>query len=85
MARRSDGHQRRGLEYDKARKLGITTQGYFNSNSSKVSKSMEMVMQDSVVSFYNTNLKDIDQKSEGEIKVLQKGSKSVNYSIRTKK
>jgi Ca-activated chloride channel family protein len=72
-------------DYDKARKLGITTKGYFDVNSAKISKSNEIIMQDSIVSYYNVNLKDIDQKSEGEIKSIQKVSKSANYTLRTKK
>jgi len=72
-------------DYDKARKLGITTKGYFDVNSAKISKSNEIIMQDSIVSYYNVNLKDIDQKSESEIKSIQKVSKSANYTLRTKK
>ncbi len=72
-------------DYDKARKLGLTTKGYFDSNTSKVRKNNEIIMQDSVLSNYNVNLKDIEQKNEMEIKSLQKMSKSSNYTIRTKK
>ena len=72
-------------KYDKARKMGENTQGYTKSNMAKFAPSKEMVMQDSVISSYNTNLKDIETKPDEQKNEMQKVSKLQNYYMRVKK
>lgn len=71
--------------YDKARTLGATTQIYMAGNKSKFTPTVEITLQDSVVTKYNSELKSVEQKSDYELKEVQKASKSANYSIRGKK
>jgi len=71
--------------YDKARTISKSTQGYLYDNSAKFSATKETAQQDSVVATYNVTVQTIETKQESEIKFLQKSSKSANYKMRTKK
>ena len=72
-------------DYDKARKLGQSTQTYLWNNSSKFKSTPEMVRQDSVVVKYEKQLQGFESLDEIQIMDVQKSSKLSNYEIRKKK
>jgi Ca-activated chloride channel family protein len=72
-------------DYTKGRKLVKETTKYFNDNSSLVETSEELQRAFRGNATYDTEIKDIETRSESEKKYIQKSNKSMNYKIRRKK
>ncbi len=71
--------------FDKAKVSGNSNKDYYYMNSSKVSANEDMVKQEATIKKYDVSLQTIDQVSEEQLKIIQKESKSENYTVRKKK
>ncbi|WP_153795783.1 vWA domain-containing protein [Foetidibacter luteolus] len=71
--------------YENARRMVTANQAYLKYNTLHFSASKELVKMDSVNTAYLEKIKQAETMESGEMKMLQKSSKSYNYKVRAKK
>lgn len=71
--------------YEKAREITTSNTTYLEENAKYVNKSAELQKQFKDNDDYNTKIKEVETMQESDKKMMQKSTKSMNYSTRKKK